>query len=70
VIATLGAVALEALSLIAYHEFKLKTHVGRRLDWNGSTLVPLYHPSPQVIAAQRGIDLQLRHFRTIGELIR
>ena len=26
VIATLGGVALDALSLIAYHEFKLKTH--------------------------------------------
>lgn len=70
VIATLGGVALDALSLIAYHEFELKTHAGEVLDWNGSRLVPLYHPSPQVIAVQRGMDLQLRHFRTLGHLIR
>ena len=66
-IATLGGVALEALSLIAYHEFRLKTHAGQVLDWEGTKLVPLYHPSPQVIAVQRGIDLQLRHFRALGE---
>lgn len=70
VIATLGSVALEALSLIAYHEFKLKTHAGEVVDWNGVKLIPLYHPSPQVIAAQRGLDLQLRNFQTLGSLIR
>jgi uracil-DNA glycosylase family 4 len=69
VIATLGGVALEALSLIAYHEFKLKTHAGLILNWNKTSLVPLYHPSPQVIAAQRGIDLQLRHVKILGRLI-
>jgi len=69
VIATLGGVALEALSLIAYHDSKLKTHAGMILDWNGLTLLPLYHPSPQVVAAQRGLDLQLRHFRVLASLI-
>ena len=70
VIATLGTVALEALARIAYHEFKLKTHAGMVLDWNGAKLVPLYHPSPQVIAAQRGLGLQLENFRRLGELIK
>jgi uracil-DNA glycosylase family 4 len=70
VVATLGTVALDALSRIAYHEHKLKTHAGVVLDWNGVKLIPLYHPSPQVIAAQRGLDLQLRNFRTLGELIK
>jgi uracil-DNA glycosylase len=69
VIATLGGVALEALSLIAYHDFKLKTHAGMILDWNGQTVLPLYHPSPQVVASQRGLDLQLRHFRVLASLI-
>ena len=69
-IATLGGVALEALSLIAYHEFRLKSHTGLQLQWNGVTLVPLYHPSPQVVASQRGLDLQLRNFQTLGSLIR
>ncbi|MBA3352339.1 MAG: uracil-DNA glycosylase [Blastocatellia bacterium] len=70
VIATLGAVALEALALITYHEFRLKTHAGQSLFWNDARLIPLYHPSPQVIAAQRGMSLQLSHFQTLGKLIR
>ena len=70
VIATLGSVALEALSLIAYHEFKLKTHAGQIQNWNGRSLLPLYHPSPQVIASQRGLDIQLEHFQTLRKLIR
>ena len=69
IIATLGGVALEALSLIAYHEFRLKTHAGHIQTWNGTTIVPLYHPSPQVIASQRGLDLQLRHFGVLASLI-
>ena len=70
VIATLGAVGLEALSLITYHEFKLKTHAGQILDWDGVSLIPLYHPSPQVVASQRGLDLQFRHFETLSKVIR
>jgi uracil-DNA glycosylase len=69
VLATLGGVALEALSLIAYHDFKLKTHAGTILSWNGLTVLPLYHPSPQVVASQRGLDLQLSHFRVLASLI-
>jgi uracil-DNA glycosylase len=67
-LATLGGVALEALSLIAYHEFRLKTHAGRIVDWNGAKLIPLYHPSPQVVAAQRGLDLQLEHFSKLSSI--
>lgn len=70
VIATLGAVALEALALITYHDFRLKTHAGQSLFWNDARLIPLYHPSPQVIAAQRGMNLQLSHFQTLSKLIR
>ena len=69
VIATLGSVALEALKLIEYHELSLKQHAGMMNQWNGRTLVPLYHPSPQVIASQRGLDLQLEHFRTLLKVI-
>ena len=70
VIATLGAVGLEALSLITYHEFKLKSHAGQILDWGGVSLIPLYHPSPQVVASQRGLDLQFRHFETLSKVIK
>jgi len=70
VIATLGSVALEALKLIEYHEFTLREHAGTLQQWHGRRLVPLYHPSPQVIASQRGIDTQLMHFQSLGRLLR
>ena len=69
VIATLGSVALEALSLIEYHEFTLRGNAGTANEWNGRTLIPLYHPSPQVIASQRGLELQLRQFRSLNKVI-
>lgn len=69
VIVTFGAVALDALKLIAYHEFTLREHAGTVQSWKGRTLVPLYHPSPQVIASQRGLEVQLRHFGTLSRLL-
>jgi uracil-DNA glycosylase family 4 len=68
-IATLGSVALEALKTITYHEFKLNTHAGTRLEWNGRTLVPLYHPSPQVIASTRRMHQQLEDFQVLQSAI-
>ena len=70
VIATLGSVALEALKLIQYHEFTLREHAGTQQTWNERTLVPLYHPSPQVIASQRGLETQLGHFAELRKMIR
>jgi DNA polymerase len=69
VIATLGSVALEALKAIEYHEFKLKTDAARILDWYGVQLVPLYHPSPQVVASHRRMDQQLEDFRALQSLL-
>ena len=69
VIATLGSVALEALKAIEYHEFKLKTDAARILDWYRVKLVPLYHPSPQVIASHRRMDQQLEDFRALQSLL-
>src|ERR1043166_6636728 len=69
-IATLGIVALEALKLIEYHEFTLREHAGTVQKWKGRTLIPLYHPSPQVIASQRGLQTQLTHFQTLGGVLR
>lgn len=68
-ISTLGAVALEALKLIQYHEFTLRRHAGTLQSWNSRKLVPLYHPSPQVIAAQRGLAMQLEHFKVLKRLV-
>jgi uracil-DNA glycosylase len=69
-IATLGSVALEALKLIQYHEFTLREQAGTVQEWNGRKLVPLYHPSPQVVASQRGLETQLKHFRVLRNVIR
>ena len=70
VIATLGSVALDGIKVIEPHSLSLKLDAGKVTDWNGRKLIPLYHPSPQVIAAQRGLGLQLQHFQTLGKLLR
>lgn len=70
VVATLGAVALEALKSLAYHEYNLKQDAGKILEWNGALLVPLYHPSPQVLASHRRFDEQLKDYRGVAEAVR
>ena len=52
-IVTLGSVALEALKRIQYHELNLKESAARIHSWNDRVLVPIYHPSPQVLASHR-----------------
>lgn len=69
VICTLGSVALSSLRAIEPHSYELKSHAGVPTKWNGRTLIPLYHPSPQVIAAQRGLSLQLGHFQVLGKVL-
>jgi len=68
-VATLGAVGLDSLKFIEEHSFKLKEHAGTIQQWNGRILVPLYHPSPLVIASQRGLAIQLAHFQTLKRAI-
>ncbi|MGC2236001.1 MAG: uracil-DNA glycosylase [Pyrinomonadaceae bacterium] len=70
IIATLGTVALEALKMIEYHQFALKTDAAKILCWNGRHLVALYHPSPQVIASHRREREQLEDFRILKEAIK
>jgi uracil-DNA glycosylase family 4 len=70
IIATLGAVALDTLKLISPHDYRLKDHAAQILEWNGRRLVPLYHPSPQVIITVRSLDAQLRDFRSLGRAIK
>ncbi len=70
VVVTLGAVALAALGRIEYHQFSLKDSAGRVCAWNGRLLVPLYHPSPQVLASHRREDAQLRDYAAVARAIR
>lgn len=54
VIATLGNKALAALSLIAPHTITLREHAATPVAWNGYTVFPLFHPSPQVVISPTG----------------
>ncbi|HEV2801157.1 MAG TPA: uracil-DNA glycosylase [Pyrinomonadaceae bacterium] len=70
VVVTLGAVALAALSRIEYHQFTLKESAGCVCQWNGRLLVPLYHPSPQVLASHRREAAQLQDYAAVARAIR
>jgi DNA polymerase len=69
VIATLGAVALDALKSIETHGYQLREHAAKILNWNGRFLVPLYHPSPQVIITVRTLEQQKKDFRALMRVI-
>ncbi len=66
VVVTLGAVALAALSAVEYHPLTLKRDAGRVFEWAGRFLVPLYHPSPQVLASHRREDAQMLDYRAVA----
>jgi len=70
VIVTLGTVALEALKRVHYHEFTLRKDAARILGWNGRLLIPLYHPSPQVLITSRDEPAQLRDYKVVARAIR
>lgn len=70
IIATLGAVALDALKLIEPHDYTMKESAARVLNWNGRKLVPLYHPSPQVLITVRPLARQLQDFEVLGREIK
>ena len=70
VLVTLGAVALEALRGVEYHPFTLKENVGQVHEWGGRLLVPLYHPSPQVLASHRREAAQLSDYKSVARALR
>jgi uracil-DNA glycosylase len=69
IIVTLGTVALEALKLIHYHELSLKEDAARVREWNDRLLIPLYHPSPQVLITSRSEQQQLRDYKVVARAI-
>ena len=69
VIVTLGSVALEALKRIQYHELNLKTAASQIHSWNDRVLVPIYHPSPQVLASHRREAEQLRDYQVVAKAL-
>ena len=69
VVVTLGAVALAALRAVEYHRLTLKENVGQIQRWHGRLLVPLYHPSPQVLASHRREPQQLEDYRAVARAL-
>ncbi len=69
VVVTLGAVALAALGAVEYHRLTPKENVGQIHQWCGRLLVPLYHPSPQVLASHRREDAQLRDYKAVARAL-
>ena len=70
VVVTLGSVALEALKTIAPHDLSLKESAARIHQWDGRVLVPIYHPSPQVLASHRREAEQLSDYKVVARAIR
>lgn len=69
VVVTLGAVSLDALRAVEYHQLSLKENVGQVLEWGGRLLVPLYHPSPQVLASHRREAAQLEDYKSVARAL-
>lgn len=69
VIAALGTVALEALKAVEYHNYTLKENAAQILNWNGRILIPLYHPSPQVVITVRKMPQQIADFQVLGTAV-
>ncbi|HEX8000348.1 MAG TPA: uracil-DNA glycosylase [Pyrinomonadaceae bacterium] len=69
VVVTLGAVSLAALRRIEYHNLSLKEAAGKIYQWKGRWLVPVYHPSPQVLASHRREAAQLQDYRSIARVL-
>jgi len=69
IVVTLGSVALEALKRIQSHELNLKDNAARIHDWNGKVLVPIYHPSPQVLASHRREAQQLSDYQVVKKAL-
>ena len=65
-IVTLGGVALEALRLVQDHQFTLRHDAAQVRDWARRKLIPLYHPSPQVLITSRDERAQLRDYLVVA----
>jgi DNA polymerase len=70
VVVTLGSVALDALKSIEPHDLNLKESAAKIRSWNGRILVPIYHPSPQVLASHRRELDQLLDYKVVAEAIK
>lgn len=69
IVVTLGSVALDAIKCIESHNLSLKESAAKIHCWNGRVLVPIYHPSPQVLASHRREKEQLQDYGVLARAI-
>ncbi len=69
IVVTLGASALEALSLIERHEYTLSACVRTTCQWFGRTLIPLYHPGQRAMV-HRSFANQRSDYQFVAERLR
>jgi uracil-DNA glycosylase len=69
VVVTLGSVALDACKRICAHELVLGSAAAKIHSWHNRLLVPLYHPSPQVLASHRREAVQLQDYQVVARAI-
>jgi DNA polymerase len=69
-VVTLGSVALEAIRTLHPHDLTLKESAAKIQEWNGRVLIPIYHPSPQVLASHRREQEQLADYQVIARALR
>ncbi len=70
IVITLGSVALEGIRAIQPHSLILKESAAKIHEWNGRVLLPIYHPSPQVLASHRREQEQLADYQVIAAALR
>jgi len=69
VVVTLGSVALEAIKRVHYHQLNLKENAAQIHEWQGRVLIPIYHPSPQVLASHRREAQQLKDYQVVAQAL-
>jgi len=69
IVVTLGALALEALKLIAPHSLTLRDHVRTQNAWFGRLLIPLYHPGQRAMI-HRSLANQRSDYQFVAETLR
>ncbi len=65
-VVTIGATALDATRRIERPGISLRENVGTATLWFGRELMPLYHPSPQVLISRRNLAQQEEDWRRLG----
>ena len=69
IVVAIGGTALAALERIHPHGLSLGRDVGRHEEWDGRKLIPLYHPSPQVLISRRSLAQQMEDWGQLAALL-